>query len=218
MQDPSPPTTAYILSTHPLVLEELGRSLAGTCQVRGVHIRYSLTPNPGPLAAGAGSVCVVDACFPMAATQSLVSAIRASCPETRIVAVVEEVSAANAFPLLRVGVKGLLTFAESRVQLGDAVTTVAGGGYWVPRALLSAFLDGLMEQARPARLPGAPLSPREAEVLEPLLRSLSNKEIAEGLNISERTVKFHVSNLLGKFAVQRRSDLIRQSRFWERAS
>jgi DNA-binding NarL/FixJ family response regulator len=161
---------------------------------------------------------VVDACFPIAATQSLVSVIRSTCPETRIVALVQEVGAASAFPLLRVGVKGLLTFAESRVQLRDAVATVAGGGYWVPRALLWAFLDGLMELAVPARLPGSPLSPREVEVLEPLLRSLSNKEIAEGLNISERTVKFHVSNLLEKFAVQRRGDLIRQSRFWERAS
>jgi len=156
---------------------------------------------------------VIDACFPRAATQSLVSTLRSTCPETRILAVVEEMSAAVALPLLRVGVKGLLTFAESREQLGDAVATVADGGYWAPRALLSAFLDGLLEAARPARLPGAPLSPRETEVLEPLLRSLSNKEIAENLNISERTVKFHVSNLLDKFSVQRRGDLIRQSKF-----
>jgi DNA-binding CsgD family transcriptional regulator len=37
---------------------------------------------------------------------------------------------------------------------------------------------------------------------------MKNKEIALRLNISERTVKFHVSNLLAKFGVRRRADLI----------
>lgn len=214
MSDPSKSvTTTYLLSPHPLVLEELGRLLAGQCLVQAVQIRYSLTPNPGPLEAVAGSVCVVDACFPMAATQSLISVLRSTSPETRIVAVVEEVNEAIAFPLLRLGVKGLLSFAESREQLGNAVAAVAAGGHWAPRALLSAFLDGLIEGGHPSRLPASTaLSRREMEVLKPLLQSLSNKEIAEGLHISERTVKFHVSNLLDKFSVQRRTDLIRQSR------
>jgi DNA-binding NarL/FixJ family response regulator len=57
------------------------------------------------------------------------------------------------------------------------------------------------------KTPGT-LSRREREVLESLLRNLSNKEIASQLNISERTVKFHVSNLLAKHGVRRRADLI----------
>ena len=52
------------------------------------------------------------------------------------------------------------------------------------------------------------MSRREQETLEALLENLSNKEIASKLNISERTVKFHVSNLLSKFGVRRRADLI----------
>lgn len=214
MSEPSKSvTTTYVLSPHPLVLEELGRLLAGQCLVQAVQIRYSLTPNPGLLEAVAGSVCVVDACFPMAGTQSLMSVLRSTYPEMRIVAVVEEVNEGIAFPLLRLGAKGLLSFAESREQLGNAVATVAGGGHWAPRALLSGFLDGLIEGGHPSRLPGSTaLSRREMEVLTPLLQNLSNKEIAQGLHISERTVKFHVSNLLDKFSVQRRTDLIRQSR------
>jgi DNA-binding NarL/FixJ family response regulator len=54
----------------------------------------------------------------------------------------------------------------------------------------------------------AELSRREQEVLSSLLENLSNKEIGNKLNISERTVKFHVSNLLSKFGVRRRADLI----------
>jgi DNA-binding NarL/FixJ family response regulator len=52
------------------------------------------------------------------------------------------------------------------------------------------------------------LSQREQEVLDALLGSLVNKEIGSRLNISERTVKFHVSNILSKFGVRRRADLI----------
>jgi DNA-binding CsgD family transcriptional regulator len=52
------------------------------------------------------------------------------------------------------------------------------------------------------------VSGREKEVLARLLENKSNKEIANVLNISERTVKFHVSNLLSKYGVQRRADLI----------
>ncbi len=49
---------------------------------------------------------------------------------------------------------------------------------------------------------------REREVLDLLLDNLSNKEIASKLFVCEPTVKFHVSNLLSKFGVQRRADLI----------
>jgi DNA-binding NarL/FixJ family response regulator len=52
------------------------------------------------------------------------------------------------------------------------------------------------------------LSQREQEVLDALLGSRVNKEIGSRLNISERTVKFHVSNILSKFGVRRRADLI----------
>jgi DNA-binding NarL/FixJ family response regulator len=55
------------------------------------------------------------------------------------------------------------------------------------------------------------LTTREREVLDYVLRSLSNKEIAGHLNVSERTVKFHVSALLAKFNVTDRFSLIRRA-------
>jgi LuxR family maltose regulon positive regulatory protein len=73
-------------------------------------------------------------------------------------------------------------------------------------------VEGVLAGSAPRTVPGAlGLSQREQEVLASLLLSLSNKEIGDKLNISERTVKFHVSNLLAKFSVQRRADLILQS-------
>ena len=57
---------------------------------------------------------------------------------------------------------------------------------------------------------GVKISRREQEVLDGVLQSLGNKEIASRLNVSERTVKFHVSSLLAKFGVTDRIALSRE--------
>lgn len=55
------------------------------------------------------------------------------------------------------------------------------------------------------------LTRREEEVLCGLMKSLANKEIASNLNLSERTVKFHVSSLLAKYRVRGRMELVREA-------
>jgi DNA-binding CsgD family transcriptional regulator len=57
---------------------------------------------------------------------------------------------------------------------------------------------------------GVRVSRREQEVLNGLLQNLANKEIASKLNVSVRTVKFHVSSLLAKFGVTDRVSLTRE--------
>ena len=56
---------------------------------------------------------------------------------------------------------------------------------------------------------GHQLSEREMEVLALVARGFSNKEIAQDLFLSEGTVKAHVSHIMGKLAVDRRTDLVR---------
>ena len=58
---------------------------------------------------------------------------------------------------------------------------------------------------------GVKLTRREQEVLDGILRSMANKEIASELNLSERTIKFHVSSLLAKFKVHSRMELMRDA-------
>jgi DNA-binding CsgD family transcriptional regulator len=57
---------------------------------------------------------------------------------------------------------------------------------------------------------GVKISRREQEVLDGVLHGLGNKEIASKLNVSDRTVKFHVSSLLAKFGVTDRIALSRE--------
>ena len=78
-------------------------------------------------------------------------------------------------------------------------------------------LEGLTEKAEQLLQAGhsvgssVRLTRREEEVLGGIMRSLANKEIAVSLNLSERTVKFHVSSLLAKFRVRGRMELVREA-------
>jgi DNA-binding CsgD family transcriptional regulator len=79
------------------------------------------------------------------------------------------------------------------------------------------ILEGLNEKAEKLLTAGhsvtgsVKLTRREEEVLGGVMRSLANKEIASDLNLSERTVKFHVSSLLAKFGVRSRMELAREA-------
>jgi DNA-binding CsgD family transcriptional regulator len=79
------------------------------------------------------------------------------------------------------------------------------------------ILQGLNEKANKLLEAGravhsqVKLTRREEEVLAGVTNSLSNKEIATNLNLSERTVKFHVSSLLAKFQVRGRMELVREA-------
>ena len=78
-------------------------------------------------------------------------------------------------------------------------------------------IEGLTEKAEKLLQAGhslgssVKLTRREEEVLGGVMRSLVNKEIAASLNLSERTVKFHVSSLLTKFRVRGRMELVREA-------
>lgn len=200
-----------LLAFHPLVLSEFERLLSDLpFSVQGRRLEPDLIADPTKLTIPKAAVFVVESHAHRPTTEALVVGVLGRHPTGRVIVVAEKFDQGGAFPLLRLGAKGLMTFGEANEQLGRAVQEVAGGGFWVPRALLSRFVD---ESVSAVRRPPGPagavrLSPREREVLDALLGNLSNKEIASKLNMSERTAKFHVSNLLAKYGVRRRADLI----------
>jgi DNA-binding NarL/FixJ family response regulator len=200
-----------LLAFHPLVLSEFERLLSeDDFSVTSRRLEPDLMADPERLSIPKAAVYVVEAHAHRPTTEALVVHVLSRNPTARVVLVAEKFEQGAAFPLLRLGAKGLLTFAESTEQLPRAVEEVAGGGFWVPRSLLSRFVDETLSAVRRPRGPAGParLSRREKEVLDALLENLSNKEIASKLHMSERTAKFHVSNLLAKYGVRRRADLI----------
>ncbi len=206
------PLQICLLSPHPLVLSEFERILKNPAfKLTARELESTLGPDLRHLQIPRASVYVVDAHVAQSAAGALLSNILDQNPEARIIVVAEKFAAAESYSLLQMGAKGLLTYTEAREQLRLALPLVAAGGFWVPRAVLSGFVDSILNGSASRRLrvdSNADLSRREQEVLALLLENLANKEIGSRLNISERTVKFHVSNLLSKFAVRRRADLI----------
>ncbi len=201
-----------LLSPHPLVLEEFQRVLSRPgFRVISRQLDSTLAPDLRRLAVPRALIYVVDAHAARPATSALITNILDQFPAARLLVVAEKFNDTNSYLLLRLGAKGLLTYAEARDQLPRALPLVAAGGFWVPRSVLSDFVDSILSNVHSRRLKtdtATDLSRREQEVLEALLENLANKEIADKLHISERTVKFHVSNLLNKFGVRRRADLI----------
>ncbi len=210
-QDGNRRITVCVFSLHPLLATELERLLPPE---RFRLLLRRLDPETGfeNLVVPRASVYAVESHRRLDTTESLARTIIAQRGKPRILVIAESFVEANAFPLLRLGAKGLLTYSEAEAQLSRAIRVVASGGFWVPRAMLSRFVETALPAAS-SRWPSAlgtarRLSRREKEVLELLLRNLSNKEIAKELTISARTAKFHVSNLLAKHGVRRRADLI----------
>ncbi|MGH9739112.1 MAG: response regulator transcription factor [Candidatus Acidiferrales bacterium] len=201
-----------LLSPHPMVLTEFHRLLEDCgFQITSKQLDSMLAPDLRNLDVPRASVYVVDSHAARQATGVLLGNILDHHSSARLLVVGDQLKESESYALLRQGVKGILTYAEAREQLPRALPQVASGGIWVPRPVLSRFVDSILNgrQARRLNPDGATdLSQREQEVLTGLLENLANKELAQKMKISERTVKFHVSNLLAKFGVRRRADLI----------
>ena len=142
----------------------------------------------------------------------LISAIREQSPRTKPIMLSASVDEATIFKALKAGAKGYVSKDASFSDLIKAIQAVERGELWVQRRLISRFFD---EQAG-ADLGGKAqretaeedLSPREQEVLGCLVKGCTNKEIAEQLFISERTVKSHLHCIFRKLHVTRRLQAI----------
>ena len=114
----------------------------------------------------------------------------------------------------------LFRYSELSLRLGKANPDLLLGGVALLFFILGAFLYS--GYRKPIREKGkAPaegksrklgLTTREQEVLEEICQGLSNREIADKLFVSEHTIKTHVSNLLVKLGVRRRTQAIQVAR------
>jgi DNA-binding NarL/FixJ family response regulator len=108
---------------------------------------------------------------------------------------------------VQAGAEGYLLKGAPREELFEAIRVVNGGGSLLQPIVMSKLLHHI-SQRDDGKSSVEPLSPREREVLQLMARGLQNKEIAAELVISERTVKFHVSSILGKLGAGNRTEAV----------
>ena len=136
------------MSAHPLVLGEFEKLLARPgFQIVTKQLESNLAPELRRVVLPKANIYVFDAHTSQQAAASLISNILEQSPGARLIVVGEKFSEAHSYSLLRMGAKGLLTYSEAREQLPEALPLVAAGGFWVPRVLLSNFVDSILNGA-----------------------------------------------------------------------
>ena len=118
--------------------------------------------------------------------------------------------------LLKAGAKGCCRRGIDPESLQQVLSVTSNGGVWVTRSLLPRLVSELRKYVdahrKPAEAPAddslAELTQREREIVRLIVEGASNKEVASSLNISERTVKGHLSNVFQKLGVTDRLKLM----------
>ena len=109
--------------------------------------------------------------------------------------------------MLSEGVRGYLLKDEAVEHVVTAVRAVARGEVWLGPQVTSKVVQRSMGTSS-SQLGPDQLTKREMEVLSLMAKGQSNEEIAESLYITERTVRFHVSNLFSKLQVTSRVEAV----------
>jgi DNA-binding NarL/FixJ family response regulator len=168
-------------------LEVVGEAANGQ---EGVRLARELLPD----------VVLMDLLMPVMDGIQATAVIRRELPEIEVVALTSVLDDSSVFGAVRAGAIGYLLKDTEAEELNRAIKAAAAGQV----QLSPAAAARLMREVRAPENPEA-LTERENDVLRLIAGGLSNKEIARELGIGEKTVKTHVSNILGKLGVLSRT-------------
>jgi DNA-binding NarL/FixJ family response regulator len=151
----------------------------------------------------APDVILMDLLMPKMDGLAAIAAIKHAAPMIEIIAVTSFIEEEKVTSALEAGASGYLLKDADAEAVAAAIRAAHAGEVHLDAAVARLLAQRL--RSRRDEEPVEPLTPREREVLAQLGHGASNKEIAHQLDITERTARTHVSNILGKLGLTSRT-------------
>jgi DNA-binding NarL/FixJ family response regulator len=152
-------------------------------------------------------VAVLDVSMPRMTGLQAAREIRAHVPETRVLLLSMHDDERYFLEGLASGASGYVLKRAADTDLIGAVRTVAGGRTFISSDGQRDLMDEWLEGGRAE--PNDPLTPRELEVVKLIAEAYNNRQIAETLKLSEKTVESHRANVLSKLGMSDRVEVVR---------
>jgi DNA-binding NarL/FixJ family response regulator len=152
-------------------------------------------------------VAVLDVSMPRMTGLQAAREIRSHVPDTRVLLLSMHDDERYFLEGLEAGAAGYVLKRAADTDLIGAVRTVAGGRSFLSDDAQRALMDEWLETG--GTDPDDPLTPRELEVVKLIAEAFTNRQIAETLKLSEKTVESHRANLLSKLGMRDRVELVR---------
>jgi len=146
------------------------------------------------------AIALVDLSMPGAKTEDILKYVEMHSPETQLIALTMHLEAHLAKTLLKLGLSGYVLKESAFEELSDAIENVIAGEQFLSPAMVDALNVFDSDEAA--------LTLREIEVLACASNGFSNKETGRQLDISERTVRFHISNSCLKLNAHGRANAV----------
>jgi DNA-binding NarL/FixJ family response regulator len=152
-------------------------------------------------------VAVLDVSMPRMTGLQAAREIRAHVPDTRVLLLSMHDDERYFLEGLEAGAAGYVLKRAADTDLIGAVRTVAGGRTFLSDEAQRALMDEWLEGGRAE--PDDPLTPRELEVVKLIAEAFTNRQIAETLKLSEKTIESHRANVFAKLGMRDRVEIVR---------
>jgi DNA-binding NarL/FixJ family response regulator len=153
-------------------------------------------------------VAILDVSMPRMTGLQAAREIRARVPSTSVLLLSMHDDERYFFDALEVGASGYVLKRAADTDLIDAIHAIARGEQFVSPVTERAVIKEWLDQGRGEELKD-PLTPRELDVVKLIAEAHTNKQIAEALKVSEKTVESHRANVLSKLGMRDRVELVR---------
>jgi two-component system nitrate/nitrite response regulator NarL len=128
-------------------------------------------------------------------------------PQARIIFLIASMDTNETIEALRIGARGIVMKDQATAILVDCIHAVVAGDYCVGTKIVHNLQDYLARLIGESRRMRFGLTDREIDVVSAIVSGYSNKEMAKKLQISEDTVKHHMSKIFDKTGVSSRLEL-----------